>query len=291
MGISAGPLDISGIRGTLDREEVLIVGSGPSLGTADLDSGCVFFFVGDSFLRTEARGRKNFLVRANTTWPNLNIATDREMLGKLECTWIFARSAKESKTAVDQLVTQHQKSPSFTFDQRHFRGQPCSPRGSCCDDIEPGIQTLQEQLAEMVGLNHFYSQGATVALHALAIGIFAGAKKVRLVGVEIPLWQRDYRYAKAFRDAPLSDRNSTTYRVTRLFNDHQIPIWVGRSIGTISELKPGKSGKLSVFAPDFPSIFSDFQYLVDAAERVGCEIEIGSADSNLRWLNGVTVRA
>lgn len=290
MNGSEGTSDISGIKGSLEQEEILIVGSGPSLETSDFDLDCNFFFIGDSFLRTEARGRRNFYIRANSQFPNLNISTHRDIIGELDCTWIFARSVKESETPVVQLVIEHQNSLSFTFDQRHFRGKLCVPRGSCCDDIDPSGKTLQEQIADLVGLDHFYSSGSTVAIHALAIGILAGAKKVRLVGVEIPLTERDYRYSKAVRGAPVSDRNSTTALVTNLFHYFQTPVWLGRLIGMTLEMVPGKSRKPSVFASDVPSIFSDFQYLVDAAKRVGCEIEIGSTESNLRRLNGVTVK-
>lgn len=291
MGGPEGTLDISGIRGMLNGEDVLIVGSGQSLETAGLDLDCNFFFVGDSFLRTDAWGRRNFYVRANSEFPNLNISTHRDLLQVLDCTWIFARSVKESEAAVVHLLTQHQKSVSFTFDQRHFHGEACRPRGSCCDDIEAANQTLQEQIADMVGLDYFYSEGATVAIHALAIAILAGAKKVRLVGVEIPLFQSEYRYAKAMKNAPIGDSNSTSNITLNFYHYFNLPAALARLLGAAFNALLSWKKRPSVFAPDFASIISDFQYLVDAGKQVNCEVEICSSNSNLRKLNGVrTVR-
>lgn len=280
-------LDISALAGALRGEQVVILGSGPSLHACNLDSDKVFFFIGDSFLRTEARGERNYFVRANSLFPNLNKDSHVELLRRLDGTWILARSVKESEKPVRDIVKQFQKLPAFTFDQRHFRGASCDPRSSCCDDIERSNPTLQEQVADLVGAKHLYSSGATVAIHALAIAILAGAEKVSIVGVEIPLFQSEYRYAKALKNAPIGDSNSTSNITLNLYHYFNFPVALARLLGAAFNALLSWKKRPSVFAPDFASIISDFQYLVDAGKQVNCDVEICSSNSNLRKLNGV----
>lgn len=195
----------------------------------------------------------------------------------------------ESEARVADLMADHQLKPSYTFDQRHFGAKPCEPIGDCCRDMDLTILTLQEQVANLGEVSEMYSTGSTVAIHAVAIGILAGAQRIRLAGVEIPLTQGEHRYAKALRGSPISDNNATTNDVTNLVHFFGLPVWLSRTVSAILRIFKTQTGAPSLFAPDFESIMSDFQYLVDVGKRVGCQVEVFSATSNLRQLRGVTL--
>lgn len=284
-----GVADVSAMRGELAGQTVVVVGSGPSLHVQEIEEKCVFFFIGDSFLRTERRGSSNYFVRANSLFPNLEKGSHLELLRHLDATWVFARSVKESQTPVEKLLQKCQSRPSYTFDQRHFGAKPCEPRSDCCGDINPAARTLQEQVADLVGANNIYSAGSTVAIHAVALAILAGANRIRIVGVEIPMTQKEYRYAKALNGAPVSNHNSSTNDVTNLVHFFHFPVWLSRLAGGIFGLFRAQDGGSSSFAEDFESIMSDFQYLVDVGKQLGCEVEVLSSTSNLRQLRGIDV--
>jgi hypothetical protein len=91
--------------------------------------------------------------------------------------------------------------------------------------------------------------------------------------------------------APIGDSNSTSNIMLNLYHYFNLPAALARSLGAALNSLLSWKKRPSVFAPDFASIISDFQYLVDAGKQVNCEVEICSSNSNLRHLNGVrTVR-
>lgn len=284
--------EINKLFGLESNSNAVIIGSGPSLNLLLNHNLEVGFWLGDAHTRTEIQTKKSYYVRANSEYPDLRNQSHVETLKQRNFEFIFAQTVMESSESVAELLDKHFEKQSYVFDQRHFGRIPCQPRSSCCLVLDGNAdkQTIQEYLADIYALPHHYSAADTVALHAFACALIAGCKKISLLGIEMPFWQNQYVYLKkssrnAMKDRSLSNSNSLKAKINILLeNPLAIPTYL-RAFAM--KVLKSKSSTVSTFAPDFPRIFSDFQYLIDLAIANDVEVFYCSSSSNLRHLNGI----
>jgi hypothetical protein len=258
-------------------------------------------YVGDSFLRSnDVTYKSKYYVRANSEYPSLEREQDINALKALHATYFVAATVMESSTLVSELVRDSKLENVYLFDQRHFNGAACQPRANCCQSLEENISghTLQETFAQNFGVPHHYSTGDTVAVHALALALLLGAGEVHLIGIELPFFKKTYTYAGDGglpRDKKLSAVRGTgagtlLNKLGALIRARGLSVAAGIAVRQLLK-RPIKAflGKreVSLFAEDFPRIFSDFQYLLDAAISNGRKVYYCAEVSNLKHLNGI----
>ncbi len=292
------PYDFRALFDSKSGLDIDILGSAPSLTFANHHTSDHGFFMGDSFLRIGLdRYKTRYYVRANSEYPSLEKPSDVGALAGLEATTFLASTVMETTTAVRVLVEREKLAGTFLFDQRHFEWTRCEYPSCCCMvlDEKGSIPTLQELVASYFGLRHHYSTADTVAIHALALSLLLGFETIHLIGVEMPFFKSSYVYASTRPANEVKWRN-----VTRAWNSIRTlsTLLRGRGIrGAAMVIRPiilkllerasSRGKEVSLFAEDFPRIFSDFQYLVDLALQQGRTIYYCSTTSNLRHLNGI----
>lgn len=261
---------------------VAIVAPGPSLkemkSLKEFDGA---IFIGDAHTRTTLRATTNYYMRANSEAPRLDSESQMETLVKEGFGLFIASSVMESKIPVRDLAKQINLDITL-FDQRHFHGQPCATPMKCCEDkIAP---TIQEYLAELVGWQHHYSQGASVILHALALALIANPVEVVVFGAGIPLKRSDYTYlpiqgeGRTTSNSVLKRLNVRTVR-NLVFNPRNLKF-------RLAEVILGDDAP-SILAEDFFELIADLQYISDAAMQLGIHVSNASSHSNLARIHGV----
>lgn len=77
------------------------------------------------------------------------------------------------------------------FDQRHFKGMPCTwgsgtnGRHICCEHIIPERLCIQEVLQQVTKSKIHYSTGDTVGVHMLATAIISGMNPIYITGIDL----------------------------------------------------------------------------------------------------------
>jgi hypothetical protein len=292
------PMELSNLVDSRIGKSVVIFGSSPSL--LDITSGNhpqpIGIYIGDSMIRTRIRTEDRFFVRANSLYPNLTRASHLRDLNELQPKLVIAETVMESETPVRNLLANVRDSlgfESYVFDQRHFKGQECDPKSSCCRSLRmrpPDFITIQELVSSRFGLDGHYSSGSTVAVHALALALLLGCKEIHIAGVDIPSLKKDYIYApltlsrmqKIIR--ALEEIRYEFLRVLKSYQITKIPFIV---LGWIRRQLVLNSTEPSAFSEDLDSILEDFAFLFGAAKRAGAKIYICSSVSNLNRLEGV----
>tara|TARA_B110000503_G_C7170569_1_gene424030 strand:- start:7040 stop:7870 length:831 start_codon:yes stop_codon:yes gene_type:complete len=271
-----------------------LVAPGPTLSqidtVADYD---LAIFVGDSFKRTKFRAKSNAYMRANTEYPRLDVDAHIDDLGDFVGDLIFASSVMESNESVSTLGERALGGRDFfVFDQRHFGGSNCSRPGSCC---KHALEiTIQEQLAESIGIGHHYSEGTTVLAHALALAILLGPLTIDIVGADLPLKRGLYVYSKSgsgFTAAEEKSWISKEMAMHKMVRRLKIATSLGpkRLFGVLKhKLALALLGNQapSVFAEDFIELLTDFQYLADAAAHKKIDLRVHGKDSLLNRVAG-----
>lgn len=280
----------------LSREKVeptaVVVGPAPSVGSVLNHADSTGYWLGDAHKRVEVVTTDSYYVRANSIFPSLLSREDIDSISAFGFKFIFAETVMESARPVRELAEERLTGDVFLFDQRHFEGKPCSPVEACCSVLanENWSATIQEFFARHYKLPHHYSSGDTVALHALACALITGAKEVYIGGVEIPFWAEDYIYAKSteiegHKSSYGINPDDFLRRLQRFFQTpNRFRVYLNHAKNLLLEKnKPS----ISYFAESFHRIFSDFQYLTDAARGRGQRIFYCSRTSNLRHVNGI----
>jgi hypothetical protein len=294
-----GRFDLGDLKNTEGVNSLVIVGSAPSLAKVEVHGSKTGLFLGDSFLRTAHRFERNFLIRANSEFPSLLDVDHIRKVRELGAINFFAATVLESKRQLSDLLDVADVGPTYLFDQRHFAGKKCKPAAPCCEVIRQieGIGTLQEFVAREAGLQFHYSSGDTVALHALALTTFLGNGDVHLVGIELPFFDTDYVYPEEVGSSSAStqavaDKPSPLTRLTKVFRSQGVflgsraiarQFFNRRLVGLVT------GREVSIFAQDFPRIFSDFQYLVGILKDQNRKVYFCSSKSNLKHLNGISI--
>jgi hypothetical protein len=121
------------------------------------------------------------------------------------------------KNIVDQILTVDY----IPYDQRHFGGRHCTwgsglgGRNTCCNNIEEGRLTIQEELKKYCKTDLRYGAGDTVALHMLAVTILIGLNPIYLVGTDLD-------YSKGYADGVSQNHDSFAPYVDRILKDMEI---------------------------------------------------------------------
>lgn len=130
------------------------------------------------------------------------------------------------------------------YDQRHFKGMPCTwgslpgGRHSCCEHIIPERLCIQEVLQQVTKSESHYSTGDTVGVHMLATAVIAGMNPIYITGIDL-----DYTNGYVNNDLP-----DTPERISMGMS----------SVNNSPEI--------------VKSILSDFAKIRDMAKNIGVEI-------------------
>jgi hypothetical protein len=100
----------------------------------------------------------------------------------MNATLVYADSVD---TTDKKFVDNNLKIDYISYDQRHFKGQPCSRRLSCCSNIQPGRLTIQEYLQKMSGHNEHYRDAGTVGIHMIALAVILGCNPIYVSGIDM----------------------------------------------------------------------------------------------------------
>lgn len=276
-------------------DSCVVIGAAPSLGTVSNHQNSTGFWLGDAHRRTSVRTKKQIYVRANSEYPCLDNELHIQELQSRDFTFVIAETVMESDVPVYDLLEISDLKPAYVFDQRHFGGKPCQPEQNCCKvlkrkqaEFSPKNTTIQEHLATVLGVSHHYSTGDTVALHAFALGLLIGAREIFLTGIDIPFFQKDYIYPSESKEFQRNFTQKIQEIISNIKKYRPNVAAIFKRIGFIAKRKFNLNNKeISIFAEDFPSLFSDFQYLVDLGLRKGVKIYYCSVQSNLRKINGI----
>lgn len=275
-------------------ESCVVVGASPSLGTVANHQNCTSFWLGDAHRRTNVQTKHQIYVRANSEYPSLENQQHIEELKGRQFSFIFAETVMESTTPVVQLFENSGLEPAYVFDQRHFGGKACVPPQSCCQVLQRETPeklsniTLQEFLSSKFGLQHHYSSGDTVALHAYALSLLTGAKSIYLTGIDLPFYQKDYVYPQETLENKRTFPEKFKELIVKIRKYRpSIKSIIKEIVRRLGQSLKMNSSQVSVFGEDFPSLFSDFQYLVDLGLQNGVTTYYCSENSNLRKVNGI----
>jgi hypothetical protein len=167
----------------------------------------------------------------DTMFPNLNVSyrvvanatlTVRDEVARfnrnLKTTLIYADSVDLTPK---QMVSETLIVDYLPYDQRHFDGKHCTwgrgvgGRSGCCNHIEDGRLTIQEELKKYCKSDMMYGAGDTVALHMLTLTILIGCNPIYIVGVDLD-------YSKGYADGVSQNRDSFAPFIDRILNDFEI---------------------------------------------------------------------
>jgi len=94
-------------------------------------------------------------------------------------------------TPKNQIPKLLENIPYIGYDQRHFNNQRCKQGvyyrngHNCCEHIEQGRLTIQEELQAYTKYHEHYGSGDTVLVHMIAIGILLGCKEIEIIGADL----------------------------------------------------------------------------------------------------------
>lgn len=245
----------------------LIVGGAPNIQNINFKNfdGKVIS-MGDIPLRIKGKCKVDYWVNANSYFPQPD--NHYEILNEFQDTiLIFSSSVLLSRYKLDySKIYKNLKIDWFDYDQRHFNRLKCTEQTDyrfdqerelpCCKNIAD--ITVQEYLQKKFNSTLHYSTASTVAIHAVAFAMIMGFKKIYLIGVDIPLFDRDYQHPG---DQSLIDHmknlKKTIFREKLLRDKYYFfRYYLNKIIFNFY-----KSNKKSVFYSSIPEILNDFQYL------------------------------
>ena len=179
----------------------LILGGAKSINEIDYSNfKGVIISMGDTPIRLIGKCKIDYWINSNSIFPIPDV--DFKKINQLDTTtFLFAHSVVRKQNY--DIINSNFKIPWFEYDQRHFGAKECNDqidtrfflkkKQNCCNKI--GKITLQEYLKKKFNTTVHYSTGDTVALHALALAIILGCKKIYIGGVEIPIYKINHNYA------------------------------------------------------------------------------------------------
>lgn len=253
--------------------------------------------VGDAALRGEGLFRTDYWVAANDDFPVYGFSPHLEIINRVtsKC-FVFCDAALYSRKWVkrkDSEISRLLRCEWCTYDQRHFDKKPCEPRSQCCELIseEKREDTIQEVVARRFKADKLYSQGNTVAIHALALALLLGGDRIIIHGIEIPRSPEEYTYypSKEADKVPIPtfldwDRKvfregkSTLRSRLRVFSRMKAVIkQVIRSIGIRMSMRTYNHEDIDIdpwvlIGEGIQVTREDYGYLVNLAEGVGKEV-------------------
>lgn len=265
----------------------LIIGGAPSINDIQFEKfNGILISMGDIPERIKEKRQVDYWISANTIFPRPDKHFDR--LNQFKgTTLVFSDSVLNSTVPIDyEIIKNNLKIPWFEFDQRHFNGLGCDQQidNHFNLDLEEPLNccqykkeiTIQEYLKDTYNLDSHYSSGATVAIHALALAIILGCKKIYLGGIELPKYEKDYNYYG----------NNSVFKLSYDFLLEIISgernIYLKKYLAIIFKLKTK-----SAFYPDLPIILKDFEYLSNLCNSNGIELFNLSPKSSLNKIHNL----
>ena len=237
----------------------------------------VVISMGDIPIRLYGKCKIDYWIASNSIFPVPDV--DFKKINKLDTTtFLFAHSVMRKQNY--DIIKKNLKVPWFEYDQRHFGGKACNnqidtrffvkKKQDCCEKI--GDITLQEYLQKKFNTTGHYSTGETVALHALALAIILGCKRIYIGGVEIPIYKINHNY---FNDNSKIDllKDETGKLIINKYN-------LKKFILSILDLKIK-----SEFYKDIPTILKDFEYLNNLCLQNNIRLYNLSSNSILNKIN------
>ena len=167
------------------------------------DFNGIIISMGDVPLRTNDIFKTDYWVFANAHWIRPWLLRDANAINFINPKMVFVATnafAFQPIELIEQQINQSFKNIQtdlFYYDQRHFSGSPCAKGyAGCCRAYKLlGIEhTIQEVTKELFNTEDHFSTGSTVAIQALSIAILMGCSPIYIIGVDIPLLQKDYTY-------------------------------------------------------------------------------------------------
>ena len=245
----------------------LIVGGAPNVQNIKFDNfnGKVIS-MGDIPLRIKDKCNIDYWVNANSYFPQPD--NHFKILNEFkDTTLIFSSSVLSSRYKLDfNKIKKNLKISWFHYDQRHFNRLKCSEQIDyrfdfreelpCCENV--ASITVQEYLQNKFNSICYYSTASTVAIHAVAFAMIMGFKKIYLVGVDIPIYEKSYHHPGDQNLIDFFKNLKMTLFREKLIRDKYF--YFRYYINKISQ-KFFKSNKKSIFYPNIPEILNDFQYL------------------------------
>lgn len=159
--------------------------------------------MGDVPLRTNNIFKTDYWVFANAHWIRPWLSRDANAINFINPKMVFVGTtafAFQPIDLIEQQINQTFKNIQtdlFYYDQRHLYGSSCAHGfAGCCRAYKLlGIEhTIQEVIKGLFNTEDLYSAGSTVAIHALSIAVLMGCSPIYIIGVDIPLLQKDYTY-------------------------------------------------------------------------------------------------
>lgn len=231
----------------------------------------VYITMGDGPFRLSKYFKADYWINANSIYP-IPEEHLKSINSQKDTVFLFADSVCYSNRKLyPNFLNDNLEVDWYSFDQRHFQGTPCSPKDHCCQvlDAYPDRKTLQEYIQDEYNEDTHYSSGSTVAVHALALAIYMGCNPIYLHGIEIPLYQDDYKYVEDKRADKVSGTNATL-KSDNIFKKIRNVLY-----------KYGVLKMKTDFYHSKDEIISDFRYLVKLAQKNGIEVKILSTTSTL----------
>lgn len=216
-------------------ENVIVLGSAPSSKKVNLKRGKTFIIAtGDLPFRLRTPKNIDLWVTANTEFPNLWSDRHIAMLKRLPINRILLSTISMNDGSSDEDEMQKRlevinNRKFFFYDQRHSSNAKCKPKSNCCQfrDITNIQNNIQEYIQIKFGnTSAQYSDGSTVALHALALAICLEPRNILIAGIELPTNNLQYKYINNFAKIDRTIRQNIIYHFRKSRNrsaDKQSP--------------------------------------------------------------------
>jgi hypothetical protein len=112
-----------------------------------------------------------------------------------------------------------------------------------------------------------YSQGDSVALHALALAVLLKPANIYIIGIEIPLIYKNYKYYKDYK-IPFERKSELIKRILKRY-------------------LPKYKNQVPATSHNQVRFFHDFQKIVSIANRFETKVYSLSPTSPINFINGV----
>lgn len=227
--------------------------------------------VGDTPRRAPIFGPYDFWVVANTIYPLPWVKKHRRHIMRsgshLLISTMVVNNNDISWNSVNKSLVNLSK--LTVFDSKHFNNTACSPENNCCKLYKTFVNDLsiQEMLSLKIGKQgNAYSTGSTVALHGLALAILLNCNPIYIMGVDLPQFEKDYKYFNNFYQPHLNIVQMVK-RYLQMFFHKKIEKSVFGGLNSIE-------------------IISDFTKIGQIADQLGVSIFVGSPKSQLLKIKG-----
>ena len=209
------------IKTHTDKKHIIILGSAPSVrGINFKNKNAYYIATGDLPFRLRKSRNIDLWVTSNTEFPNIWDNKHLKMIQKTSVkkillSTICMNNGPTNVNLIKKRLELVNDNKIFFYDQRHDNGLECSPNFNCCQirNILNIDYNIQEFLKTKVSSNFkSYSQGSTVALHALAIALCMKPEKIQIAGIELPSTNKDYKYIRHFAKIERSFIQNLSYQ-------------------------------------------------------------------------------